>query len=58
MSDQDKFIIANPRHVPLYRYDSKHDNTEDGWIEYHSRKYLRRQRKLIRRKNAAKSLIA
>ena len=52
----EKFIIANPRNVPLYRYDKTNDDADSGWIVYHSKKYLRRQKKLEKRNKASKKL--
>jgi fatty acid desaturase len=41
-----RIVIANPRNVPFYRYDERHDDINDGFKIYYSKKYLRRQRKL------------
>jgi len=51
---EERYIIPNERHVPLYRYDSRNDDQNTGFVVYHSRKYLRRQRKLHLKKLAAK----
>jgi len=42
---EESFRIANPRHIPLRKYDPKNDDLETGWQVYHSRKYLRRLKK-------------
>ena len=52
----DDYRIANPRHVPLYRYDERNDNNENGFEVFHSKKYLRRQRKLMDRRLLSKRL--
>lgn len=46
-----QIVIPSINKVPLFRYDSRHDDEETGFKEYYSLKYLRRQRKLNRRKN-------
>ncbi len=52
--EESSFIIANPRHVPLYRYDRRHDNDETGFVVFYSKKYLRRQKKINEKRRAAK----
>jgi hypothetical protein len=52
---ESSYIIANPRHVPVYKYDENVDNS-GKWIIYHSKKYLRFKRKLRFKKNMEREL--
>lgn len=54
ITSDDAFIIPNYRHVPLYSYDPKNDDTEEGFVVFHSKKYLRRQKKLNEKRRATK----
>ena len=49
------YIIANPRHVPVYKYDENVDNS-GKWITYHSKSYLRHKRKMKFKKNMEREL--
>ena len=53
--DRPSFIIANPRHVPVFKYDPEVDNS-GVWVVYHSRGYLRRKRKMRFKKNMEREL--
>jgi hypothetical protein len=53
--DSTSFIIANPRHVPLFKYNSDVDNS-GVWVVYHSKGYLRRKRKMRFKKNLEREL--
>jgi hypothetical protein len=49
------YIIVNPRHVPVYKYDENVDNS-GKWITYHSKSYLRQKRKMKFKKNMEREL--
>jgi len=53
--DRPSFIIANPRHVPVFKYDPEVDNS-GVWVVYHSRGYLRHKRKMKFKKNMEREL--
>ena len=53
--DSPSFIIANRRHVPVFKYDPELDNS-GAWIVYHSKGYLRRKRKMRFKKNLEREL--
>jgi len=53
--DVTSFIIANPRHVPVYRYNEEIDNLGE-WVVYHSKGYLRKKRKMRFKKNIERQL--
>jgi hypothetical protein len=53
--DNTTFIIVNPRHVPIYKYDEEVDNS-GKWIIYHSKGYLRKKRKMRFKKNMEREL--
>lgn len=48
-------IIANPRHVPIFKYNPEVDNS-GVWVVYHSKGYLRRKRKMRFKKNLEREL--
>ena len=49
------FLIANPRHVPVFKYNPEVDNS-GVWTVYHSRGYLHRKRKMRFKKNMEREL--
>ena len=49
------FLIANPRNVPVFKYNPEVDNS-GVWTVYHSRGYLRRKRKMRFKKNLEREL--
>ena len=49
------FLIANPRHVPVFEYNPEVDNS-GVWTVYYSRGYLRRKRKMRFKKNLEREL--
>jgi len=49
------FLIANPRNVPVFKYDPEVDNS-GVWFVYHSKGYLRRKRKMRFKKNLEREL--
>lgn len=49
--------IPNWRHVPFYNYDKANDDLENGWVIYHSKKYLRRKKKLLAKKRKEKEFL-
>ena len=53
--DNSTFLIANPRHVPVYKYDEEVDNS-GKWMIYHSKSYLRLKRKMRFKKNLEREL--
>lgn len=53
--DRPSFIIANPRHVPVFKYNPEVDNS-GVWVVYHSRGYLRRKRKMRFKKSMEREL--
>ena len=53
--DNSTFLIANPRHVPVYKYDEEVDNS-GKWMIYHSKSYLRLKRKMRFNKNMEREL--
>jgi hypothetical protein len=53
--ESSSFIIANRRHVPVFKYDENVDNS-GKWIIYHSRSYLRNKRKMQFKKNMEREL--
>lgn len=53
--DNTTFLIANPRHVPVYKYDEEVDNS-GKWMIHHSRGYLRHKRKMRFKKNMEREL--
>ena len=53
--DRPSSIIANPRHVPVFKYDPEVDNS-GVWVVYHSRGYLRHKRKMRFKKNMEREL--
>ena len=53
--ESSSYLIANPRHVPVYRYNEEVDNS-GKWIIYHSKSYLRLKRKMKFKKNMEREL--
>jgi hypothetical protein len=53
--EQPTFLIANPRHVPIFKYDPEVDNS-GVWVVYHSKGYLRHKRKMRFKKNLEREL--
>ena len=53
--ESSSFIIANRRHVPVFKYDENVDNS-GVWTIYHSKGYLRRKRKMRFKKNLEREL--
>jgi hypothetical protein len=53
--DTTSFIIANPRHIPVYKYNEEIDNLGE-WVVYHSKGYLRKKRKMRFKKNMERQL--
>ena len=53
--ESSSFLIANPRHVPVFKYDENVDNS-GKWIIYHSKSYLRYKRKMRFKKNMEREL--
>ena len=53
--EQTTFIIVNPRHVPIFKYDPEVDNS-GVCVVYHSKGYLRRKRKMRFKKNLEREL--
>lgn len=49
------FFIANPRHVPVYKYNPEVDDS-GFWIVYHSKGYLRKKRKMRFKRNMEREL--
>lgn len=49
------FLIANSRHVPVFKYNPEVDNS-GVWTIYHSKGYLRRKRKMRFKKNLEREL--
>ena len=49
------FLIANPRHVPVFKYNPEVDNS-GKWMIHHSRGYLRHKRKMRFKKNIEREL--
>lgn len=53
--EENKIIIANPRHVPVYKYNEEIDNSGE-WVIYHSNGYLRKKRKMRFKRNVEREL--
>lgn len=53
--EESSFLIANPRHVPIFKYNPEIDNS-GVWVVYHSRGYLRQKRKMRFKKNLEREL--
>ena len=53
--ESSSYLIANPRHIPVYRYNEEVDNS-GKWIIYHSKSYLRLKRKMKFKKNMEREL--
>jgi len=54
--DGNIIIIPNWRHVPVKRAPREDENLEGEWKVYHSRAYLRRQKKLNEKRRQQKEL--
>jgi len=52
---ESSFLIANPRHVPVFKYNAEVDNS-GVWVIYHSKGYLRRKRKMRFKRNLEREL--
>jgi hypothetical protein len=53
--EKPSFIIANPRNVPVFRYNPEVDDS-GVWVVYHSKGYLRKKRKMRFKKNMEREL--
>jgi hypothetical protein len=53
--EKPSFIIANPRHVPVFKYNPEVDNSGE-WLVYHSKGYLRKKRKMRFKRNIEREL--
>lgn len=52
---ESSFLIANPRNVPVFKYNPEVDNS-GVWVIYHSKGYLRRKRKMRFKRNLEREL--